>query len=537
LRERTALAWSLVVTAWISGALPAAAGPAVRLVLTAPASVQSGVALTLNVAAVDATGAAVPGYTGAVRFTSTDGAGLLPADYVYTGAGTGADNGVHSFAPVVLATAGPQTLTVTDGAGLSGTAAVAVAPAVDPVHSGIEHVIVVMMENRSFDHFLGWLPGADGLFHQRFLDASGRVQRTHSLAPDFQGCGFLDPGHSYSDGRVQYNGGACNGWLFPGSNSDNGGPNGANDLFAIGFYRQVDLPFLGAAAPAWTTSDRYFAGILAETFPNRFHQHSAQTDRLHNTTSPSALPTIWDRLATAGLSGTYYFSDLAFLALWGPKYAAISKPFSQFLTDAAAGTLPNVAFIDPAFSGEATGTTNDDHPYNDVRNGEVFLNRIYDAVRQSPAWAHTVLVINYDEWGGFFDHVPPPTVPIPPATKAAGDFEGRLGFRVPLLVISPWSRRGYVSHETFDHTSVLKMIEWRWSLPPLTVRDQTANNLADLLDLSHPNLAAPAFNVPAGPFGAACPKTSAPATSGSDERSKALAALRELTRANGFPAE
>src|SRR5262249_16279617 len=162
---------------------------------------------------------------------------------------------------------GPQTVTASDGSGLSGSAVVTVAPAVAPASSGIEHVIVVMMENRSFDHFLGWLPGADGRIHHRFLGSTGTVRRPHPLAPDFQGCRLLDPGHSYSDGRAQYNGGACNGWLLPGSNSDNAGPNGANDLFAIGFYRQVDLPFFGAAAPAWTTSDRYFAGILAETFP------------------------------------------------------------------------------------------------------------------------------------------------------------------------------------------------------------------------------------------------------------------------------
>ena len=524
------------MTVGAASAAPArAAGPATHLAITAPASVQAGAPFTVNVAALDAANAAVPGYAGTVHFTSTDGAAVLPATYVYSGAGPGLDNGVHSFTLAVLASAGPQTLTVADASGLSGSAALAVSPAVDPAHSGIEHVIVVMMENRSFDHFLGWLPGADGRIHQRFLDRSGIVRRTHSLAPDFQGCGFLDPGHSYSDGRVQYHGGAADGWLFPGSNSDNGGPNGANDLFAIGFYRQVDLPFLGSAAPAWTTSDRYFAGILAETFPNRFHQHAAQTDRLHNTTTLSTLPTIWDRLSAAGLSGTYYFNDLAFLALWGPKYTAITKPFSQFLTDAAAGTLPSVAFLDPAFAGEATGTSNDDHPYNDVRNGEVFLNKIYDAVRHSPDWPHTVLVINYDEWGGFFDHVPPPTVPIPDATKAAGDSEGRLGFRVPVLVISPWSRRGYVSHETFDHTSVLKMIEWRWALQPLTIRDQTANNLADVLDFSHADLSAPAFNVPPGPFGAACPKTPAPPRSA--EREKAFSDLRALTLEYGFPVE
>src|SRR6202030_4599020 len=126
--------------------------------------------------------------------------------------------------------------------------------------------------------------------------------------------------------------------------------------------------------------------------------------------------TIWSRLEEKGLSARYYFSDLPFSALWGSRYANISKPFSQFLADATAGTLPNVAFIDPRFEDESSGTSNDDHPHADIRTGEAFLNQIYDAIRNSPNWSKTVLVITYDEWGGFFDHVPPPLGPIPTAS-------------------------------------------------------------------------------------------------------------------------
>jgi phospholipase C len=364
-----------------------------------------------------------------------------------------------------------------------------------------------MMENRSFDHFFGWLPGANGQqAGLSYADSAGNSHSTHALAPDYQGCGFLDPGHSYSDGRVQFHGGACDGFLFDGSDSDpsNGLPNQANDIFAIGYYGQNDLAFLGAAGPAFTVLDNYFCGIMAETYPNRFYMHAAQTDRLMNNSTTSTLPTIWDRLQEKGLSGRYYFSDLPFLALWGPKYANISKPFSQFLTDAAAGTLPNVAFIDPHFEDESSGTSQDDHPHADVRNGEVFLNQIYDAVRNSPNWSKTILIINYDEWGGFYDHVPPPLVPIPPATAAAGDTDGRLGFRVPCVVISPYAQRNFIAHGQYDHTSILKMIEWRFGLPSLTVRDQTANNLAEVLNFATPDVSAPAFTVPTGPFGGPC---------------------------------
>lgn len=354
-----------------------------------------------------------------------------------------------------------------------------------PELSGIEHVIVVMLENRSFDHFLGWLPGADGKqAGLTYLDAAGVGHATYPLAPDFQGCGHQDPDHSYEGGRIEYNGGACDGWLI------------ANDRFSIGYYRQEDLAFHGRAAPDWTTFDRYFCSIMAQTFPNRIYQHAAQTDRLHNDPTLATMPTIWDRLAARGLRGHYYFTDLSFLALWGGKYLPISQPIQAFYEDCAAGTLPEVAFVEPGFVGELDGTGEDDHPFGDIRAGEAFMNRVYSAVTTSPAWPNTVLVFNYDEWGGFFDHVPPPVAPIPDADRAAGNADGRVGFRTPTVLISPFARRGHTSHVQYDHTSVLKLIEWRWGLEPLTVRDAIANNLVMELDFARPDLAAPLYAVP-----------------------------------------
>jgi phospholipase C len=151
------------------------------------------------------------------------------------------------------------------------------------------------------------------------------------------------------------------------------------------------------------------------------------------------------------------------------------------------------------------------------------------AVTNSPNWPGTLLVINFDEWGGFFDHVPPPTAPIPIADRLAGNQDGRLGFRTPALLSSPWSRRGHVSHIQFDHTSVLKLIEWRWGLSPLTIRDETANNLALALSFEEPNIEAPQYAVPARPFGGVCPQAVA-----STEESE-WAALRAMAAGLGFP--
>jgi phospholipase C len=395
-------------------------------------------------------------------------------------------------------------------------------PAPDPAASGIEHVVVVMMENRSFDHLLGWAPGADGKqAGLSYADAAGQVHATHPLAPDFQGCAHPDPDHSYEGGRVEYDGGACDGWLRAGSNDD----------FAIGYYGKHDLGFFKHAVEQGTVLDRYFAATMAETYPNRIYMHAAQTDRLTNTTALSTLPTIWDRLADKGLVGRYYFSDVPFLALWGAKYVGISRPLASFLADAQAGTLPQVSFIDPRFIDEESGTSGDDHPHSDIRNGEAFLNLVYSAVVRSPAFAHTVLVINYDEWGGFFDHVPPPTAPIPAADAAAGNSDGRLGFRTAALVVAPWARAGAVSHVQFDHTSVLRLIEWRWGLEPLTVRDASANNLAAVLDFGHRRTRPELFPVPRGPFGAPCATPLPPVPAGGVE----LGSLLELARAAGWP--
>ena len=354
-----------------------------------------------------------------------------------------------------------------------------------------------MLENRSFDHFLGWLPGADGRqAGLTYLDRSDVRHETWPLAPNYQGCGHLDPDHSYRGARITYDSGKCDGWL----------KNPRNDVFAIGYYARDDLAFFGQHAPHWTVFDRYFPAVMAETLPNRIYQHAGQTDRIRNSLAISSLPTIWDRLAEKGLTGRYYYGDVPILALWGSRYASIGRHYSQFAADCAAGQLPNVAFVDPSFLQGSRGTPGDDHPHDDVRNGEAFLDGVYRAVVRGPAWSKTLLVVNFDEWGGFFEHVAPPKGPISFSDRVIGN-DGLRGFRVPCVAISPWSRRGFVSHEVLDHTSVLKLIEWRWGLPPLAVRDESANNLASSLDFANPSLEAPQPAVPTGPFGSPCPGT------------------------------
>ncbi|WP_442544562.1 alkaline phosphatase family protein [Arthrobacter sp. KN11-1C] len=394
-----------------------------------------------------------------------------------------------------LSVAGSATAATLVSGASAGTAPAAIALP-QPGSSGIDHIIVVMMENRSFDHFLGWMPGADGKqTGLSYVDRYGIPHTTHHLT-DFQGCGHPDPDHSYEGGRIQFNNGKNDGWLRAGE----------NDEFAVGYYDSSDLDFWRQAGPDWTVCDRYFAATLAETYPNRFYQHSAATDRLHNSTVTSTMPTIWDRLASAGVQGKYYYGDIPFTALWGTKYLGISRPYAEFLSDCSSGKLPSVSFVDPRFTDESSGTSGDDHPHADIRSGELFLAEVYNAVTKSPNWANTMLVVNYDEWGGFYDHVPPQTAPDSNPDTA------QRGFRVPSMVISPRARRQYVAHDTYDHTSVLKAIEWRWGLQPLTPRDSAARNIAEVLDFqSAPNLTAPTYLVPPYTAGPACSPVGPPA--------------------------
>jgi phospholipase C len=367
----------------------------------------------------------------------------------------------------------------------------------DPTASGILHIVVVTMENRSFDHLLGWLPNATGQqAGLSFTDTGGVAHASYALSGDYTGCPHNDPDHSYGGARITYDGGKMDGFL----------KDPANDIFSIGYYKESDIPFYAALARNYTTCDHYFASILGPTFANRMFLYSAQTDRTDDSVSISTLPTILDRLAAAGVSHNYYYSNIPYLTMWAAQYLGISKLYSSFLTDAANGTLPAVSFVDPFYTVLDDGTGNDDHPHADIRRGEVFLHDVFHAVATGPAWSSTVIVFNFDEWGGFFEHVAPPRATAPNTVDPdVVNGKALLGYRLPVVVASPWTvgnaASPRVSSLVYDHTSVLKMIEWRWGLSPLTSRDGSSdiNNLAFALNFSSPQTAVPSLPAPTLP--------------------------------------
>jgi phospholipase C len=429
-----------------------------------------------------------------------------------------------------------QLMAASTGLALTGTeflaqTAATAAPAGSPGGSnGVEHVVILMMENRSFDHFLGWLPGADGRLDMIYQATDGNYYPNYPLAPDFQGCGYSDPDHSWEGWLVQHNFGRMDGFLQrPTPPANNPGVTLARaNTFPIGFYTNLerdhsrkavpDLPVIGALAEHYTVLDRYFCSFAGETFPNRFYQHAGRTDRDHNSFAMSKLPTIWDQLSPVpnnqGIpTGGYFFRDLPYLALWGGKYFAFWHPFAagdvdalgipvkspSFIDTVAAGNLPNVSFIDPAFDTEGNGTSADDHPLADIRLGERFIADAYHALACAGYLDNTVFVITFDEWGGFFDHVPPPRV-VDDTNPADVDHTGdgttptdgqlipdytQLGFRVPAIVVSNLAGRRVVHDGPFEHCSTLKLIESTFGLQSLTARDANALDLGSVLH-SHP---------------------------------------------------
>ena len=199
------------------------------------------------------------------------------------GSGTSGESfsaGRRRFIAGVAAAAGGLALNSRGSAGGLQAEGAALGALPDPATCGIDHIVVVMMENRSFDHFLGWVPGANGVQAGTTLkDKAGKSFQSHNLAPHYQNCLLADPDHSYAGGRTEINDGAMDGFLLT-------QPNG--DAFPLGYYTADSLPFFKGCADNWTICDSYFSGILAPTTPNRFYMHAGQTDRVSNTTVGSS---------------------------------------------------------------------------------------------------------------------------------------------------------------------------------------------------------------------------------------------------------
>jgi phospholipase C len=368
----------------------------------------------------------------------------------------------------------------------------------------IEHIVVVMQENHSYDSYFGMLGRGDGFT----LDANGRPLNSNSDARGNPVRAFhmanTCQGHSvtqnWNSSHIQWDHGKLDGFVRSPS-----GP------AAMGYWDGSDLPFYYGLANTFPLCDRWFASVLGQTHPNRrFMLCGSALGTINTVVGENDVPrpkngTIVEMLDRHGISWLDYNAVIPSLFLFPDVYAKVADKcpkLDQFFVDAAAGRLPSFCFV------ESNGETQSEEDPQDISVGEAFTAKVINALMRSPNWAKTLLVLCYDEHGGYYDHVPPPAAVAPDDIKPIftlhagehldglpaelpGDYT-RYGFRVPAVIVSPFAKPNYVSHVVHDHTSILSLIEHKWNLPALTNRDGAADNLLDSLDLSGP----PAFLSP-----------------------------------------
>lgn len=362
---------------------------------------------------------------------------------------------------------------------------------------GIDHIVVLMKENHSYDNYFGMLGrgdgftlGPDGLPVNSNPDAQGRPVRAHHLSLPFNPSFALS--QTWNDSHREWNNGAMDGFVTTTSSAE-----------PMGYLDGTDLPWYYGFARAYGIGDRYFSSVLSRTFPNRRFLQAATAAGLVNDAFPNpfarppATGLIWDLLDSHNVGWANYFVELPEVALWPRtllRYRDHLHEITDFYEDCQEGRLPPVTVITTEIVAASEGE------YQDDQIGEAFTASLFEAASTGPQWSTMLFVIVWDEGGGFYDHVPPPAavVPddIPPDIHVPPDQPGgynRYGFRVPCLVASPFAKPGHVSSVVYDHTSILATIELKWNLPALTRRDAAASPLTDFLDLSAP----PRFATPA----------------------------------------
>jgi len=389
-----------------------------------------------------------------------------------------------------------------------------------PKLSDIERIVVVLMENRSFDHQLGYLSldpailRVDGLRSDRLWKAA--------QANPYQGqpCGsfplldpsrsiVIDPLHDFRHIATQLqevNGKfTMKGFVESCSSFD---PRGHGRL-VMGYYTGADLPTTNAFATQYGVCDRWFSSLPASTQPNRLMAMSGLSRIADNTTPLPNQELVYDWLDRKGVPFRVYHSGIPFFTLMLSRISMIAtSPKFRSFDDLAADFLnedddefPPIIFVEPVYSdAPLLSHPTDDHAPTPVSGGQHFLAQVYNALIGNPdRWGHTVLIVTYDEHGGFFDHVPPPRIPTTPPPDAFYEtpFQS-LGVRVPGYVLSPFVSPGRIYSEILDHTSILKFIGKKFGDATYSevVDDRTVGNVFDVLDLDEAREDIPAIPVP-----------------------------------------
>jgi phospholipase C len=350
---------------------------------------------------------------------------------------------------------------------------------VDPATAArlpLRHLIVMMKENRSFDHLLGHLhdrgqPGTDAI-PADYVNPDLAGQPVSPFRPTST-CVERDPVHQSASMAMCVNGGTMDGFVKNAALTT-----GSDGHQAIASYDEADLPFYYFLAKTWALDDRHFAPMQSGTYANRsFFMLGTNADIVDTGIvfpAPSR-PNIFQLLMNAGFTWGAYTDSFALSETfnWTHSDPGVYS-LAQLLDALDHGTLPNVVFVD------GTDAVDDDHPPADLQKGEAWSKLVYEHLLASPQWSTSAMIWTYDEGGAFFDHVAPDTAC---AATPGSPYTDR-GVRVPLVVVSPWAKRNYVSHVSEDHTAITRFIELVFGLPAMTARDANSTALLDLFDFS-----------------------------------------------------
>jgi phospholipase C len=387
----------------------------------------------------------------------------------------------------------------------------------------IDTIVVIMQENRSFDHYFGRF----GKYAGRTDVESGADDATNPEKPSDPAspkharkhgdhlC-FSDTDHSWEASHTQYNDGKMDGFFV----TNHGASPLQNGDRALTWYDERDIPYYYALAKEFGIGDHYHCSLLGPTWPNRMFLMAASsfgnTDNAFPDLSSYPFPSndalILDELEKRHVDWTLFTSGgpPGVTTLVGPTLGvrwnrSVVGTLEEFYQQAAAGKLPAVSFFDANFLKEGDAEAEDEHPPGDIQIGQKLVSEVIGAVMKGPQWKRSAVFLTYDEHGGIYDHVPPPKACAPNDGKPTIDIKGkpvdgafdRYGFRVPLIVVSPYAKRGYVSHELYDHSSVLRFIQAKFRVPALTSRDANASIPLDFFDFANPpHLEPPALPVP-----------------------------------------
>lgn len=368
--------------------------------------------------------------------------------------------------------------------------------------SRIEHVVVLMLENRSYDHMLGYLPNGHGLAGDESnpVDPSDPASERVSVSDTSGYVTTIDPAHDFVGVEKELFGEAgrvvspapMNG--FVATHIEMAGGDVEIGKTIMECFDPAKIPALTTLANEFCVCDRWFSAVPGPTWLNRFYAHAATCDGMIVDTARHdyRMKTIYDSLGENGLSWNIYYGDVPQSIILQHNWRTLDrfKRFETFYDDLEKGELATYSFIEPRYFNFHEWKATDQHPPHDVRLGEYLIAEVYDALRKSRFWEKSLLVVLHDEHGGFFDRVPPPdSVPTPDGKKSKDppfDFT-RLGVRVPAILVSPFVEKGRVDSTVYEHSSIPATIKTLFELPEgLTARDKAANTFEKNLSRSTP---------------------------------------------------